>query len=317
MNNFAPVLIITLNRYEHFIRCIESLSVCTYSDKTDLFIALDFPLKDSHWDGYKKINGYLDKITGFKTINIIKRSENFGVIKNFEDATKEIFQKFDRYIVSEDDNIFSPNFLDYINKGLYLYNDRKDVFAINGYNYPVKMPSNYKKNVYLWKGQSGWGYGIWRDRLPDLDYSVEKNVKIVQAFLSEFRNVRKVEKFAGHYFPSLLKMVIFNRMIGDALINMTLIKNNMVCVFPAISKVRNFGHDGSGIHGGSLPENNIFSLQEIDTSNEFDFDEEIELENRDIYKTLKNHFRRTGKKEIKTLFMYMKFLIKYKWFNRE
>lgn len=52
IENFSPVLICTLNRYVHFKRCIESLSACTYADKTDLFIGLDYPLKDEHWEGY-------------------------------------------------------------------------------------------------------------------------------------------------------------------------------------------------------------------------------------------------------------------------
>ena len=37
MNNFAPVLIPTLCRYDHLKRCIESLSACTHAEKTDLY----------------------------------------------------------------------------------------------------------------------------------------------------------------------------------------------------------------------------------------------------------------------------------------
>ena len=88
ITQFAPVLIPTLNRYEHFKRCVESLAHCTHADKTDLFIALDYPLKDSHWKGYKKIKQYLSEISGFKTITIIERERNFGAIDNFISAQK-------------------------------------------------------------------------------------------------------------------------------------------------------------------------------------------------------------------------------------
>ena len=52
---YAPVLIPTLCRDEHFIRCIESLKRNAWAKYTDIYIALDFPCKESHWDGYNKI----------------------------------------------------------------------------------------------------------------------------------------------------------------------------------------------------------------------------------------------------------------------
>ena len=60
MKNFAPVLIPTLNRFNHFKSCLDSLRKCTYSDQTDLFIALDYPLKENHFEGYYKILNYLN-----------------------------------------------------------------------------------------------------------------------------------------------------------------------------------------------------------------------------------------------------------------
>ena len=46
IKEFAPVLIPTLNRYEHFKRCLESLERCTWAEKTDVYVALDFPPSD-------------------------------------------------------------------------------------------------------------------------------------------------------------------------------------------------------------------------------------------------------------------------------
>ena len=41
--NYAPVIIPTLSRFEHFKRCWESLENCTGADKTEVFVALDYP----------------------------------------------------------------------------------------------------------------------------------------------------------------------------------------------------------------------------------------------------------------------------------
>jgi len=61
MNNYAPVVIPTLNRHTHFKCCVESLATCTNADRTDLFIFLDYPLKDVHWEGYELIKAYTAK----------------------------------------------------------------------------------------------------------------------------------------------------------------------------------------------------------------------------------------------------------------
>jgi len=88
MDNFAPVLILTLCRYDTQ-KCVESLSGCAYADKTDLFIAYDYPLNDNHWEGYRKIEAYLDKIKGFKSINIKTSKELWYATKLYE-STKEV-----------------------------------------------------------------------------------------------------------------------------------------------------------------------------------------------------------------------------------
>ena len=55
---YAPVLIPTLCRYEHFKRCIESLSACTGAEHTDVYIGLDYPAKESHRAGYEQIKNF-------------------------------------------------------------------------------------------------------------------------------------------------------------------------------------------------------------------------------------------------------------------
>ena len=172
MKFFAPVLIPTLDRYSHFKECIESLLMCTHVDKTDLFIALDYPLKEVHWKGYNKIANYVTEIKGFKSVTIIKREVNFGVRKNTLDAREKIFKQYDRLILSEDDNVFSPDFLDFINQGLEVYKDRKDILSITGYQYPVSLPQNYKQDVYLFSGFSAWCYGIWKDKWDSIDWNI-------------------------------------------------------------------------------------------------------------------------------------------------
>ena len=115
---YYPVIIPTLNRYEHFKRCVESLARNTHADKTELVIGLDYPPSKKYEKGYKQIKEYLPSINGFKKITIFGRRENYGVHRNFIALQNYAFEHYDAVISTEDDNEFSPCFLDYMNKAL-------------------------------------------------------------------------------------------------------------------------------------------------------------------------------------------------------
>ncbi len=294
MSYYAPVLIATLNRYEHFKRCVESLSTCKHAADTELYIALDYPLNESHWDGYKRIEKYLDNIKGFKNVIVFRRNKNYGARENFMDARSRIFEKYDRIIISEDDNIFSKDFLNFVNKGLDLFEDREDIFSINGYNYPIAIPRTYPEEVYLWCGFSAWGYGIWKDKFVKVDWSYSG----LNTFLGNRAEVKKLNNIAEHYAPALQQIVKTGHITGDALICYHLFISNMYSVFPVISRVRNTGHEGSGVHCGYM-ESPIYRMQEIYSGNDsYNLPHDIKPD-EGINKVLKKHFKISSKAKFK------------------
>lgn len=109
---YAPVVIPTLCRYEHLKNCLESLARCTYSHETDVYLCLDFPAKESHKRGYKQICDYLQRAEfSFQNFVVIKREYNYGEKMNLRQVYQDfIFEKYESWILSEDDNLFSPNF---------------------------------------------------------------------------------------------------------------------------------------------------------------------------------------------------------------
>lgn len=55
---------------------------CTWAEETEVYIGLDYPLKESHWEGYKKIEQYLNSLKKthlFKTLHVVIRSTNLGI----------------------------------------------------------------------------------------------------------------------------------------------------------------------------------------------------------------------------------------------
>lgn len=299
MNSFAPVMIITLNRHAHLIRCIESLSACTHAGNTDLYIALDYPAEASHWKGYKIIEEYLPHIKGFKSVNIIKRNINFGPQKNAVNLREEVLKKYDRMIFSEDDNEFAPNFLDYINKGLDKFENDPNVVAICGYNYPIVIPPKYTHNHYYCKAFSAWGYGRWRDK--PMNYICTPNE--MKVLLKDISYIKESLKY--FQLTNIYTLLTENKKTkyGDGAITISLLKNNQYCIFPTISKVRNHGRDGSGVHK-SITKKDIYKNQIIDEDKQFFFTEGAPTTYKYIIKNIRKHFSLTTMSKIKNFLLH-------------
>jgi len=130
MNNYAPVLISVLDRDVHFKNCVISLVQNPLAKETHLFIALDAPFAEKHKIGHGKVLSFIKSIEGFKEVTLFRREKNLGSSLNQSMAMEDIFKRYDRLIFTEDDNIFSPNFLDFVNQGSELFKDRKDIFNL-------------------------------------------------------------------------------------------------------------------------------------------------------------------------------------------
>jgi len=266
--NYAPILIPTLSRYMHFKRCVETLARCTGAEQTDLFVALDFPAKPDHFQGYYKISEYVKSINGFNSVTIIRRTDNYGVSKNLRNAREEMAKSYGTYIYTDDDNEFSPNFLDYINKGLEKFEDDSRIIAICGDGGVFKKPDDYEANYLFRKGFSAWGYGTWFDR----DYMVDYNVDEMKEFVSDpVLRKKLIYYYERHYYSILSKILSGQDARGDGAVALDMIKKDTYCVYPTVSKVRNHGHDGSGEHGGKLQES-PYSKVVIDGDAAFDYE---------------------------------------------
>lgn len=308
ITQYAPVLIPTLNRYEHFKRCVESLAKCTHADKTDLFIALDYPSKEAHWEGYYQICSFIETINGFGSVFIIRREINYGPYENYIDALNQIFKTYDILILSEDDNFFSRDFLNFVNQGLEIYRNRADIFSVSGYNYPIKQRINETEHGFLWQGYSAWGVGLWRNKWHEIHWDKHKQENEIKNFLKNPLQVYKHFHIANHYIPNMLKMIKEKGLFGDVYITYYLIKNHMYSVFPTQSRVRNMGHDGSGVHCGVIKNNPFLNQKLYEGSSKYYFDSNINIldfYSREIYSFTKLNL----KQRISTFINWLFFII--------
>lgn len=165
---YAPIVIPTLNRDKHFRRLIDSLQANGWAKYTDVYIALDYPPDSRYSVGYERICKFLDEYDGspFKSFNVVKRTYNYGVGKNGRDLIETvIIPRYDRWIFSEDDLEFSPNFIEYMDKSLERYADDESVQAICGYSYPLRWNVSGDSTAFFTQATySAWGTGQWRNK---------------------------------------------------------------------------------------------------------------------------------------------------------
>lgn len=61
---------------------------------TDVYVALDYPSKETHWEGYNKIREYLKgEFPEFASFNVIAREANYGSARNMRELRNDILKK--------------------------------------------------------------------------------------------------------------------------------------------------------------------------------------------------------------------------------
>lgn len=308
----APVLIPTLNRFDHFRRCVESLSKCTHAKDTTLYVALDYPLKDSHWDGYNKTSDFLEKLEGFAEVIVIRREKNFGALRNNDEAQDQIYAVSDRIICIDDDNELAPNFLDYINKGLELFKDDPRVTAICGFPRMVSIPSDFKDNYFCDYSFSAWGFGTWKRVWNAQHWDIEQ---LVQTLLNPI-NVYKLHQVFNTIPGFLVRMLNKGRIYGDAIWVCNNIMNESFSIFPVTGKVRNWGHDGTGVHCPTLADSPYHTV-EIDKDLQFDFSDNRVVIDDQIHALIASKAKLGCKAHLRFLYDYGKFIRKQLWEHKK
>lgn len=308
---YAPVIIPTLSRYSHFKECLESLMQCRYAHETDVYIGLDYPLSKSHWDGYNKIVRYLTEIQGkhnFKTLQIIKRERNYGIGRNgnVDTLINSVLENHNSFILSEDDNVFAPAFLDFINTGLELYWNDKKTLAICGYShgYDIKYSENtiFRQNIDF----SAWGFGIWKDRWQILR---KLDCEWFRAYFS-IKTLHNLKFFYGNNRLLDYLGIIRNSNLDltDNMFSIYMALTNTNVVMPIMSLVRNNGWDGSGVHCIKLDYKKIFSERnnKLCRSNNY----EILGTGYEFYNYNKKAYKKQSYARISNIEMFKRIIIK-------
>lgn len=270
IDHLAPITLFVYNRLEHTRKTVEALQKNELAIESDLIVFSDgFKKSPESQSGVLAVREYLKTISGFKSVKVIERLENFGLAKSIISGVTEIVDQYGKIIVLEDDLITSPYFLRYLNSGLNVYEKEDKVISIHGYMYPINIEL---PDTSFIKGADCWGWATWKRGWDLFEADGQK-------LLNELKAKKLTKEFDFNFsypYIQMLKMQIkgLNNSWAIRWYASAFVKNKLT-LYPKKSLVYQIGFDRSGTHGGK---NNMFKVKL--------YNEQIDLQKIEIKENL-------------------------------
>ena len=245
-NITAPIVLFVYNRPWHTRQTLNSLLRNELAKDSDLIVFSDAPKSPDVAMLVTEVRSLLKGITGFKSVRIIERDNNWGLSKSIIEGVTEVVNRYGKVIVLEDDIVTSPSFLQFMNQALDYYEKENRVWHISGWTYPIDTEG--LGDAFLWRFMNCWGWATWADRWINF----EKNPQ---------RLIENWSEHEKHHFDLDGSGVAWYQVVANLKAEMdtwaifwyaTIYENNGLCINPVRSYVKNIGHDGSGMNCSKL-----------------------------------------------------------------
>lgn len=228
--SLAPVLVSVYHRLYTLKRCVGALQSNAEACETDLFIVSDGAARKADEVRVSDVRKYVGEISGFKSVTLMARPKNLGANRSVTGAVEDLLRKFGRLIFMEDDILPSRFYLEYMNRGLDTYADDRKIFAICGYKSRFRLPSYYRKDLFVLQRYSPWGIGLWAEKYFTADLSEsDRYTRLHDEKPEVFSFYQKNDPLFLH----ILKGDSTGRLkAGDVRIENHLLYSGQVCVYP-------------------------------------------------------------------------------------
>ncbi len=248
----APIVLFTYNRPFHTEQTLFALEKNEKANESVLYIFADGLKENAGEIEVQKVlelRKVIRKNWQFKEIYLVEREKNWGLADNVTDGISEIVSQYGKVIVLEDDLLTSPFFLNYCNEALNLYENEKNVYSVNAFQFP--LPVTEFETFLCPLGTSSWGWATWADR-----WKVFEKVPKYKNLIQNNDYLRNRFNFAGYDYAKMLD----NPKSWAIRWYYSVFMQNGLGIFPTISLVQNIGFDGSGENCGDLLKTNgVFS----------------------------------------------------------
>lgn len=246
----APIVLFTYNRLWHTQQTIESLKKNHLAKESNLYIFSDASKTEVDQIKIEEIRNYLDQVSGFKKVEVIKQNKNLGLANSIIKGVSKIVNEYGKIIVLEDDMVTSEFFLNFMNDGLNLYENEEKVACIHGYSYPIGTV----EAPYFVKGTDCWGWGTWQRAW---NHFREDGKELIQ----ELESKKLVDLFNhNRAFPYFKMLVDQTKGKNDSWAirwKASAFLRNQYTLYYKESLVQNIGNDDSGTHSKTTSQFNV------------------------------------------------------------
>lgn len=204
----------------------------------------------------KEVRNYVESLINWDC-KIIKRysKENIGVYKNIGEGAKWVFEREEKAIFLEDDNLPEKTFFKYCEELLEKYKENKNIFWICGTNYFQDYKSKEDQSYFFTRHMLPCGWASWSGKFIK-NYNGMLEVDNLNNSLKEIRNTYILK---GLYFQekdAILKtkyklMKNIKNASWDSQVLFSLRKNNLYGICPSKNQIKNIGVDLFSTHGGN------------------------------------------------------------------
>lgn len=244
----APIVLFVYNRPELTLSTLQHLSENREAGESTLYVYCDGPKANATPEQValvKQAREVVHSRQWCKEVVVLEAEKNKGLATSVIDGVTEVIAKHGKVIVLEDDLAVSPYFLQYMNDGLWKYEQNEKVIAIHGYLYPIEMPADYKPATFMIHDPGCLGWGTWSRAWNKFERDTETVIeKIKKSGLK-----RAFDFWGGYPFFRMLHQQKNGKVSSWAIRwRATAYLNDMLTLYPVKSLVRHDGNVASATH---------------------------------------------------------------------
>lgn len=157
-SNLIAVVIFFYNRIEESTELIACLRKNYKCENFYFCFYIDGPKTELDKIKQIEIENYVKEFLIDNSGEIVIRDSNYGLHNNILSGVTSISNRFDKFIVLEDDLILSPYFLQFMQESLNYYENDTSVTSVSGYNY---FGGNFDSNIIINSYADCLGWGTW------------------------------------------------------------------------------------------------------------------------------------------------------------
>ena len=245
----VPIALFVYNRPAHLRRTVEALARNTMARACEVWVFSDGPRDASACGAVEDVRDYvscLENTGWFHSVRVRFADENRGLARSIISGVSQVIEARGRVIVLEDDLVTSPDFVEFMVACLEFYSGVPTIGSISGYSPLTDFPPGYPHDVYLIPRNCSLGWATWKDTWLNVDWDVSdfEELKMDRQAWRDFNSC------GSDRFDRLRRQMEHDIDSWSIRFGYSLFRRGMLTVYPAASRVRNIGGDGSGVHGG-------------------------------------------------------------------